>query len=92
MLGLGAENCRNGDVLDEEQARAARKEDVLGALDKAVTRLRTRLGESLSSLQKFDTPVEEATTPSLEALKAYSLGRKVFFAKGNAAALPFLEP
>jgi eukaryotic-like serine/threonine-protein kinase len=91
VLGLGAENCRNGDVLDEEQVRAARKEDVLGALDKAVTRLRTRLGESLSSLQKFDTPVEEATTPSLEALKAYSLGRKVFFAKGNAPALPFLE-
>jgi eukaryotic-like serine/threonine-protein kinase len=91
VLGLGAENCRNGDVLDEEQVRAARKEDVLGALDKAVSRLRTRLGESLSSLQKFDTPVEEATTPSLEALKAYSLGRKVFFTKGNAAALPFLE-
>ena len=91
VLGLRAENCRNGDVLDEQQVRAARKEDVLGALDKAVTRLRTRLGESLSSLQKFDTPVEEATTPSLEALKAYSLGRKVFFAKGNAAALPFLE-
>jgi DNA-binding winged helix-turn-helix (wHTH) protein/tetratricopeptide (TPR) repeat protein len=91
VLGLGAENCRNEDVLDEEQVRATRKEDVLGALDKAVTRLRTRLGESLSSIQKFDTPVEEATTPSLEALKAYSLGRKVFFAKGNAAALPFLE-
>jgi DNA-binding winged helix-turn-helix (wHTH) protein/tetratricopeptide (TPR) repeat protein len=91
VLGLGAENCRNGDMLDQEQVRAARKEDVLGALDKAATRLRTKLGESLSSLQKFDTPVEEATTPSLEALKAYSLGRKVFFAKGNAAALPFLE-
>jgi DNA-binding winged helix-turn-helix (wHTH) protein/tetratricopeptide (TPR) repeat protein len=91
VLGLGAESCRNEDVLDEEQERAATKEDVLGALDKAVTHLRTRLGESLSSLQKFDTPVEEATTPSLEALKAYSLGRKVFFTKGNAAALPFLE-
>jgi tetratricopeptide (TPR) repeat protein len=91
VLGLSAENCRNGDVLDEEQARAARKEDVLGALDKTVIRLRSKLGESLSSLQKFATPLEEATTPSLEALKAYSLGRKNFLEKGNTAALPFLQ-
>jgi DNA-binding winged helix-turn-helix (wHTH) protein/tetratricopeptide (TPR) repeat protein len=91
VLGLRAENCSNGDVLDEEQARAARKEDVLGALDKTVIRLRGKLGESLSSVQKFATPVEEATTPSLEALRAYSLGRKNFFEKGNTAALPFLQ-
>jgi eukaryotic-like serine/threonine-protein kinase len=91
VLGLRTENCRNGDVLDEEQARAPRKEDVLGALDKTAIRLRSKLGESLSSVQKYDTSVEEATTSSLEALKAYSLGRKMFFEKGNTAALPFLQ-
>src|ERR1700677_4288778 len=91
VLGLRAESCRNGDVLDEEQAQAARKEDVLGALDKTAIRLRSKLGESINSVQKFATPVEDATTPSLEALKAYSLGRKVFFEKGNTAALPYLQ-
>jgi DNA-binding winged helix-turn-helix (wHTH) protein/tetratricopeptide (TPR) repeat protein len=91
ILGLRAENCRNGDTLDEEQARAAKKEDVLAALDKTAIRLRRKLGESLGSVQKYATPVEEATTPSLEALKAYSLGRKMFFEKGNTAALPFLQ-
>src|SRR5580658_3433192 len=68
VLGLRAENCRNGDVLDEEQARAVRKEDVLGALDSTAIRLRSKMGESLSSVQKYATPVEEATTPSLDAL------------------------
>ncbi len=91
VLGLRAENCRNGDVLDEEQARAGRKEDVLGALDSTAIRLRRKLGESLSSVQKYATPLEEATTPSLEALKAYSLGRQTFYEKGNAAALPFFK-
>jgi tetratricopeptide (TPR) repeat protein len=91
VLGLRAENCRNGDVLAEEQAQAARKEDILGALDKTATRLRSKLGESLNSVEKYATPVEEATTPSLDALNAYSLGRKVFFEKGNAPALPYLQ-
>jgi DNA-binding winged helix-turn-helix (wHTH) protein/tetratricopeptide (TPR) repeat protein len=91
VLGLRAENCRSGNVLAEEQAQAARKEDVLGALDKTATRLRSKLGESLGSVEKYATPVEEATTPSLDALNAYSLGRKVFFEKGNTAALPYLE-
>ena len=91
VLGLRAENCRNGDFLAEEQAQAARKEDVLGALDKTTIRLRSKLGESLSSVEKYATPVEEATTPSLDALNAYSLGRKFFFEKGNTAALPYLE-
>jgi DNA-binding winged helix-turn-helix (wHTH) protein/Flp pilus assembly protein TadD len=91
VLGLRAENCRSGDVLAEEQAHAARKEDVLGALDKTANRLRSKLGESLSSVEKYATPVEEATTPSLDALNAYSLGRKVFFEKGNTAGLPYLE-
>jgi DNA-binding winged helix-turn-helix (wHTH) protein/tetratricopeptide (TPR) repeat protein len=91
VLGLRAESCRNGDALDEEQAQAERKEDVLRALDKTATRLRSKLGESISSVEKYATPVEEATTPSLEALNAYSLGRKMYFEKGNAAALPYLQ-
>jgi eukaryotic-like serine/threonine-protein kinase len=91
VLGLRAESCRNGDVLAEEQAQAARKEDVLGALDKTATRLRSKLGESLSSVEKYATPAEEITTPSLDALQAYSLGRKVFFEKGNTPALPYLQ-
>ncbi len=91
VLGLRAENCRNGDVLDEEQARAGRKEDVLGALDSTAIRLRRKLGESLSSVQKYATPLEEATTPSLEALKAFSLGRQTFFEMGSAASLPFFK-
>ena len=88
VLGLRAENCRNGDVLDEEQARAGRKEDVLKALDSTAIRLRRKLGESLSSVQKYATPLEEATTPSLEALKAYSLGRQTFYEKGAPLLCP----
>jgi serine/threonine protein kinase/tetratricopeptide (TPR) repeat protein len=91
VIGLKAVNCSTDDVLAEAQEQAAGKEAVLKALDNAAVSLRGKLGESLSSVQKYSTPVEEATTPSLEALKAYSLGRKMFFAKGNTAALPFLK-
>ena len=72
MLGLRAKNCRTGDVLDEEQVQAARKEDVLNALSQIASKFRTRVGESLATVEKHDTPLAEATTPSLEALKAYS--------------------
>ena len=78
-------------MLAEAQEQAADKEAVLKALDKAAVSLRSKLGESLSSVQKYATPLEEATTPSLEALKAYSLGRKTWFAKGATAALPFYK-
>ena len=91
VIGLKAVNCSTGDVLAEAQEQAAGKETVLKALDAAAVSLRGKLGESLSSVQKYATPVEAATTPSLEALKAYSLGRKMFFAKGNTAAVPFLK-
>jgi len=91
VLGLRATNCHTGDVLGEEQVRATGKEQVLTALDKAAAKLREKLGESAKSLQAFDTPLEQATTPSLEALQAYSLGRRMFYEKGNAAALPFLK-
>jgi eukaryotic-like serine/threonine-protein kinase len=91
VIGLTAANCSTGDVLAEAQEPAPTKEAVLKALDNAAVSLRGKLGESLSSVQKYATPVEDATTPSLEALKAYSLGRKVFFAKGNTASIPFLK-
>ncbi len=91
VLGLKAANCQTSDTLAEEQASANGKEQVLGAMDKAAAKLRETLGESAKSLQAFDTPLEQATTPSLEALQAYSLGRKMFYEKGNAAALPFLK-
>jgi DNA-binding winged helix-turn-helix (wHTH) protein/tetratricopeptide (TPR) repeat protein len=91
VIGLKAVNCTTGDVLAEAQEQAADKEAVLKALDSAAVSLRGKLGESLDSMQKYVTPVEDATTPSLEALKAYSLGRRMFFAKGKTAALPFLK-
>ncbi len=91
VLGLKAVNCQTSDTLAEEQASANGKEQVLTALDKAAAKLREKLGESAKSLQAFDTPLEQATTPSLEALQAYSLGRKMFYTKGEAAATPFLK-
>jgi tetratricopeptide (TPR) repeat protein/tRNA A-37 threonylcarbamoyl transferase component Bud32 len=91
VIGLKAVNCNTGDVLGEAQEQAAGKEAVLKALDEAAVSLRGKLGESLSSVQKYATPVEEATTPSLEALKAYSLGVKTVYAKGFTTALPFFQ-
>jgi tetratricopeptide (TPR) repeat protein len=91
VIGLKAVNCNTGDVLAETQEQAAGKETVLKALDSAAVSLRGKLGESLSSVQKYDTPVEEATTSSLEALQAYSLGLKTRHAKGGTAALPFFK-
>ncbi len=89
VLGLRATDCHNGKVLAEEQVQAARKEDVLNALGQVASRFRTRVGESLATVEKYDTPLAEATTPSLEALKAYSLGRKRSAAGGVTTALPF---
>src|SRR5580704_12896357 len=89
VLGLRAVNCRSGDTLAEEQVTAASKEKVLDTLGKAASKLRGELGESLATLQKLDVPLAEATTTSLEALKAYSLGRKARNDKGPAAALPY---
>jgi serine/threonine protein kinase/tetratricopeptide (TPR) repeat protein len=89
VLGLQAVNCQSGDPLAQEQVRAASKEKVLDALGAAVSRLRSELGESLATVQKFDVPLEQATTPSLEALKAYSLARKALREKGAGADLPY---
>ena len=91
VIGLNALNCRTGESLAHEQVQVARKEDVLNALGKAATDLRKRLGESLASIEKFDTPIEEATTPSLEALKAFTLGSKIMLTQGSQAAIPFLK-
>jgi DNA-binding winged helix-turn-helix (wHTH) protein len=84
VLGVRAVNCTTGDTLAEEQAQAPRKEDVLKSLSYASAKLREKLGESLSTVQKLDTPLEQATTPSLEALQAYSRGR-IALAKGESA-------
>jgi len=89
VLGLKAVNCQSGDPLAEEQVTAASKEKVLDALGEAASKLRGELGESLATVQKFDVPLAEATTSSLEALKAYSLGEKANREKGAAAALPY---
>jgi DNA-binding winged helix-turn-helix (wHTH) protein/predicted Zn-dependent protease len=91
VLGLRARNCRTGDVLDEEQLQAARKEDVLNALSQMASRFRTRVGESLATVETHDKPLAEATTPSLEALKAYSAAWKVAFSTGYAYAIPHLK-
>jgi len=89
VLGLKAVNCQNGDILGQEQATAHSKEKVLGTLGDAVAKIRRELGESLASVQKFDVPLQQATTSSLEALKAYSLGRRILDEKGPVAALPY---
>jgi serine/threonine protein kinase/Flp pilus assembly protein TadD len=90
VVGVDAVGCSNGDTLAKEQEEAANKEDVLKALSKAATSMRGKLGESLASIQKFDVPIE-ATTTSLEALKAFSMGITTGRTKGDAAAIPFLK-
>ncbi len=89
VIGLEALNCASGDVLAREQVTTTGKEQVLPALGQAAARLRKEVGESLSSVQKFDVPLSQATTNSLEALKAYTLGSKTAREKGNAEAIPF---
>ena len=91
VLGLKATNCQNGDTLAQEQVTAASKEKVIDALGEAASRLRGQLGESLATVEKFDLPLAEATTSSLEALQAYSLARKVDIQKGTAASLPYFQ-
>jgi tetratricopeptide (TPR) repeat protein len=88
VIGLTAAECSTGNHLASEQIQSANKEAVLKALSDATSRLRSKLGESLTSVQKFDAPLEQATTPSLEALKAYSSGRKAEYQKGSSAAIP----
>ncbi|HZQ55366.1 MAG TPA: serine/threonine-protein kinase [Bryobacteraceae bacterium] len=91
VLGLRATNCHTGDVLDEEQAQAAKKEDVLNALNHVATRFRTKVGESLASVNKHDIPLQEATTPSIEALKAYTAASRAAFSRGFVSGIASLR-
>ena len=91
VLGLKAVNCQSGDTVAQEQVTAASKEKVLDALGEAASKLRGELGESLATVQKFDVPLEQDTTSSLEALKAYSLGLRAFNEKSPAASLPYFQ-
>ena len=89
VLELKAVNCQSGDTLAQEQVTASSKEKVLDALGSAASKLRGELGESLATVQKFDVPLEQATTSSLEALKAYSLGGRASNEQGSTAALAY---
>jgi serine/threonine protein kinase/tetratricopeptide (TPR) repeat protein len=90
-ITLKAMNCQSGDSLGSAEAEADSRERVLGALGQAATELRGKLGESLASLQKFDKPLEQVTTSSLEALKAYTECNRIANEKGDMEALPFLK-
>jgi tetratricopeptide (TPR) repeat protein len=89
ILGLRATNCTTGDILDQEQATVPTREDVLSSLSQIAREFRTRVGESLATVEMHSTPLPEATTSSLEALKAFSAGYNVNMSEGNAAAIPF---
>jgi DNA-binding winged helix-turn-helix (wHTH) protein len=91
LLTLEAVNCTSGDSLASTEAEASGKNDVLDALGKTASEMRNKLGESLGTVRKFDTPLEQATTQSLEALKAYSLGRKASAGSEWEAAVPFYQ-
>jgi eukaryotic-like serine/threonine-protein kinase len=91
LLTVKAVNCSNGESLASTEAQAGDKNHVLDALGKTASEIRNKLGESLSTVQKFDTPLDQATTPSLEALKAFSSGHKIFFATGATGAIPYFR-
>ena len=91
VLGLRARNCRTGDVLAQQQEVAPRKEDVVNALTQMASKFRTQVGESLATIKTHDTPLAEATTPSLEALKAYTTALKLYSSSGVADALPHFQ-
>ena len=89
VLGLKAVNCSNGETLAAEQVTADSKERVLAALTTAVSELRSKLGESRASLQRFDAPLDQVTTPSLEALQAWSLGNQALLKNDVSSAISF---
>jgi class 3 adenylate cyclase/Flp pilus assembly protein TadD len=91
VIGLNAINCASGDSLANEQTRAASKDAVLDVVGKVGKTVRSKLGESLSSIRKYDIPLEEASTPSLEALSAYTIARKTQREKGDAASISFFK-
>jgi eukaryotic-like serine/threonine-protein kinase len=91
VITLNAIDAVNGDTIAQDQEQAESKEKVLAALDKAASRLRSKLGESLTSVQKLDKPLEEATTSSLAALKAFSEGEETRDKSGDEEAIPFYQ-
>src|SRR5437870_6687614 len=91
VIGLKAVNCDSGEVFAQEQVQAAAKEQVLKVLGQETTKLRQKLGESLSSIRRFDVPLDQVTTPSLDALKALSAAEIARSEKGDRAAIPFLR-
>ena len=91
VITLGAVNAQTGDNLASEQVEAESKEQVLKSLDKGASSLRRKLGESLASVKQYATPLEQATTSSLEALKEYSLGQTAHEAQNDIAAIPHLK-
>jgi eukaryotic-like serine/threonine-protein kinase len=91
VITLEAQACHTGDTLARDQAQAAAKTDVLATVGTAAARIRERLGESIGSIQKFNVPAQNTTTPSLEALKAYSLGLETRLTTGEMQAIPFFE-
>jgi DNA-binding winged helix-turn-helix (wHTH) protein/Flp pilus assembly protein TadD len=91
VIGLSASKCDTGDELGSEQVEVDNQEHVLRALGESATEMRKRLGESLATIQKYDAPIEQATTSSLEALRAYSQGMKTLRATGVVTALPFFQ-
>ena len=91
VITVSALNAQNGDVLAREEVEAESKEKVLKSLDRAASSLRGKLGESIGSVQKFDTPLEQATTSSLEALQAFSLGEAEHHKGEDAKAIPYLK-
>ena len=91
VVGLRAENCRTGKVLDDQLVQAAKKEDVLNALSQMASKFRARVGESLATVQQHDVPLEEASTSSLQALQAYSMGWERNATAGGDAGLPFFK-
>src|SRR6202034_4130885 len=91
VLEVKAVNCQSEDILALEQITAASKEKVLNALGKAASRLRAGLGESLATVQNYDVPLADATTPSLEALKAFSLGLKTRSHGETTESLPYFK-
>jgi eukaryotic-like serine/threonine-protein kinase len=91
LLTLKAVNCASGESLASAGAQASDKNHVLDALGKTASEIRNKLGESLSTVKKFDTPLEQASTPSLEALKAFSFGHKLLVTSGDAEAIPLYK-
>ena len=91
VLDVRSSNCVAGENIDDQQIQVAQKEEALDAVTRMARGFRARAGESAAALAKHDTPLAQATTPSLEALKAYSLGWRVAVSQGGESAIPFFQ-